>query len=372
MMAFGLLLAGVLTVEVAVITRSPIPDLLVVAATILTSLPGIAVLVLGGYWLGRSDIDPSRYTRIAAWTTAGFGFFISLFVLVAIFTINDVRGQVGVLRWAASVGAGSGALVGLFEARAIERAVAAEETRVRNQELSRQNERLEEFASIIAHDLRNPLNVATGRIQSVRQQCEDEQLDSAATALDRMGQIVEETLKLARSGQVVDETEPVHLRELAEDCWETVDTDSATLSVEDSGVFSADRDRCRHLVENLFRNAVEHGSTSSRSSSTRGNAVEHGGSDVTIRVGTLADGFYVEDDGPGIPEADRERVLDAGFSTTEGGTGFGLAIVTQIAEAHGWHVSVAESADGGARFEIAGIDVSQASSGSGGRTMVAV
>jgi signal transduction histidine kinase len=354
-MGFGILLAGVLTIEVAVITQSPIPDLPVVIATMLTSLPGIGVLVGGGYWLRRSDIDPSRYTRIAAWTVAAFAFFMSLFVLVAAFTMNDVRGQVGVLRWAASVGAGSGALVGLFEARAIDRAVAAEETRVRNEELARQNERLEEFASIIAHDLRNPLNVATGRIQSVRQQCEDEQLDSAATALDRMGQIVEETLKLARSGQVVADTESVHLREIVEECWDTVDTQAATLSVEGSGVFSADRDRCRHLLENLLRNAVE-----------------HGGPDVTIRVGTLPDGFYVEDDGPGITEDDHERVLEAGYSTTDGGTGFGLAIVTQIAEAHGWSVSVTESHDGGARFEITGVDVTNPSAESTGTTMIAV
>jgi signal transduction histidine kinase len=354
-MAFGLLLAGIMAFEAATLVGSPIPDLPVVVATMLTSLPGIAVLVLGGYWLERSDLDVSRHTRIATWTGVGFAFFMSLFVLVAVFTIDDLRGQIGVLRWAASVGAGSGALVGLFEARAIDRAVTAEETRVRNEELARQNERLEEFASIIAHDLRNPLNVATGRIQSVRKQCEDENLDSAATALDRMGQIVEETLKLARSGQIVAATEPVHLREIAEECWETVDTTDATLTVEDSGVFSADRDRCRHLLENVFRNAVE-----------------HGGTDVAIRVGTLPDGFYVEDDGPGIPEADREQVLDAGYSTTEEGTGFGLAIVSQIAEAHGWSVSVTASSDGGARFEITGIDVTHATAESTGPNVIAV
>ncbi len=64
----------------------------------------------------------------------------------------------------------------------------------------------------------------------------------------------------------------------------------------------------------------------------------------------------VEDDGPGIPEADRESVFEAGFSTANEGNGFGLAIVQQIAEAHGWTVTVSESEAGGARFEFTGIE----------------
>ena len=69
-----------------------------------------------------------------------------------------------------------------------------------------------------------------------------------------------------------------------------------------------------------------------------------------------SDGFYVEDDGPGIPEGERERVFEDGYSTVEGGTGFGLNIVREIARAHGWEVRVTESAAGGARFEISGVE----------------
>ena len=95
--------------------------------------------------------------------------------------------------------------------------------------------------------------------------------------------------------------------------------------------------RLRQLVENLLSNALN-----------------HGGDDVTIRVGQLPDGagFYVADDGPGIPPAGRDAIFDQGFSTTSDGTGFGLAIVKGIAEAHGWSVGVTESVDGGARFEV--------------------
>ena len=79
---------------------------------------------------------------------------------------------------------------------------------------------------------------------------------------------------------------------------------------------------------------------------------------MTVRVGALADGFYVEDDGPGIPEDERDEVFAHGYSTQRGGSGFGLAIVEAIADAHEWDVSVGEGADGGARFEVTGASVS--------------
>ena len=68
-------------------------------------------------------------------------------------------------------------------------------------------------------------------------------------------------------------------------------------------------------------------------------------------------GFYVEDDGPGIPPGDRDAVFEWGYSSTLEGTGFGLAIVREVAEAHGWSVSATESDAGGARFEVTGVAV---------------
>jgi len=67
-------------------------------------------------------------------------------------------------------------------------------------------------------------------------------------------------------------------------------------------------------------------------------------------------GLAVSDDGPGIPASERERIVEAGYSRSEDGTGFGLAIVSEIVEAHGWTLSIEESAEGGARFEILDID----------------
>ncbi|TKX76264.1 sensor histidine kinase, partial [Halorubrum sp. SD626R] len=74
-------------------------------------------------------------------------------------------------------------------------------------------------------------------------------------------------------------------------------------------------------------------------------------------VGRLDGGFYVADDGDGIDPADRDSVFEPGHTTAEGGTGFGLAIVDRIAQAHGWEVTLTESRTGGARFEFDGVSV---------------
>ena len=206
--------------------------------------------------------------------------------------------------------------------------------------LKRQNERLDEFAGIVSHDLRNPLNVAQGRVDlaAKARDGDDEHLATAADALDRIETIVDHTLTLAREGESVGDPEAVSLAAVAADSWDTVDTDAAAMEIETDGEVRADPDRLRNLFENLIRNAVE-----------------HAGDDITIRVGDLPDGFYVEDDGPGIPEAIRDDLFEPGESGVDGNTGFGLAIVHEIATAHGWDVSGTEAETGGARFEIRGV-----------------
>ena len=199
-------------------------------------------------------------------------------------------------------------------------------------ELERETERLNAFASIVAHDLRNPLNVAQGYLDIERERRDSDELEAIDESLDRMDAIIEDVLTLAREGEDIGDTEPVSLAATVEECWRRVDTAAATLAVEDDLRVIADESRLQQLLENLLRNAVE-----------------HGGSDVTITVGQLedGDGFYVEDDGAGIPAEDRERVLEAGVTSSEDGTGFGLEIVTKIANAHDWTVRVTESAEGG-------------------------
>jgi PAS domain S-box-containing protein len=235
--------------------------------------------------------------------------------------------------------------------------------------LEAQNERLEEFASIVSHDLRNPLNVAEGRVTLAREECDSDHLVAAADAHGRMRGLIEDLLALAREGADVTDAEPVDLGRLFETEWVHVDTGDATIDVRTERVVQADRTQLRRLLANLVRNAVEHGSTSPRSHA-REDSLEHGSTGsgteseseaddagVRIEIGDLDGGFYVEDDGPGIPEDRRERVFEAGYTTGDAGTGFGLAIVGRIADAHGWTVSLSDGADGGARFEFRGVEI---------------
>ncbi|MFC7043937.1 PAS domain S-box protein [Halonotius sp. GCM10025705] len=206
--------------------------------------------------------------------------------------------------------------------------------------LKQQNARLEEFAGTVSHDLRNPLNVAQGRLQVAQNECESDQLAPIADAHERMETLIDELLMLARQGETVSETTPVTLSSISSQCWQTVDTRDATLTVTTDQTISADRNRLQELFENLIRNAIE-----------------HGGSSVEITIGELDDndGFYIADDGSGIPSVDHEVIFESGYTTDTNGTGLGLAIVADITEAHGWDVSVTESAEGGARFEFSNL-----------------
>jgi len=222
------------------------------------------------------------------------------------------------------------------------------ERKEREAHLERQNERLDRFASALSHDLRNPLNVAKGRLRLAREADKmppeaEEHLAAVERSLDRMNEIAGDMLTMTWGGQSL-ETEDLSacsVSGVARASWKHVDTMGARLSVEAPPTIQAHEGRLQRLLENLFRNALE-----------------HGGQSVTIRVGGLSgSGFFVEDDGPGIPEEKRKHVFDLGYSTREEGTGMGLSIVKTIGETHGWTVSVTEGKDGGARFEFSGVEL---------------
>ena len=227
--------------------------------------------------------------------------------------------------------------------------------RDREQELSTQNDRLEQFATVVSHDLRNPLNVAIGRLGALKEECDDDNIAAIEQALDRMQALIDDLLLLARTGDSITEMETVALGTAVEDCWEVVETGDAALVVDTDRKVQADMTRLKQLLENLLRNAIEHSAADSRRQSSETD--KHGSPGVTVTISEIPGGFAVSDDGPGIPDADRETVFESGYSTATDGTGFGLSIVSQIATAHGWTVTLAESASGGTRFEFTGVDV---------------
>ncbi|MXR40848.1 PAS domain-containing protein [Halobaculum sp. WSA2] len=212
------------------------------------------------------------------------------------------------------------------------------ERRRREEALRRRNEELDRFAGVVSHDLRNPLNVAGGFLDLARESGEPEQFDRVERAHDRMDAIIDDLLALARTEDDVDPVR-VPLAEAARTAWEHVDTADATLrvSVPDGHAVVADRGRLARLFENLFRNAIE-----------------HGGSTVTVTVDAGDGRFAIADDGPGVPDDIAAGAFEPGTSGADG-TGLGLAIVRSVAEAHGWTVTIDGDA-AGARFVVRGVE----------------
>jgi len=270
------------------------------------------------------------------------------------------RTDSGEVYWVRTVGVpvydGAGEMTGI---RGVYRDITEQKARehqldVTRRKLEASNRQLNEFASVVSHDLRNPLNVAEGRLELASAECDSEHLAVVERAHNRMKALISDLLALAREGKTVDTLEPVVLAEIVAAAWESVDTGEATLVVESTRTILADPNRLQRILENLIRNSVEHSSTGSRPGTD--DTIDHGREDVTISVDDFDGGFAVSDNGPGIPAVDRERVFESGYSTARDGTGFGLAIIEQIVAAHGWEISLTDGADGGARFEISGVE----------------
>ncbi|RQH01922.1 hybrid sensor histidine kinase/response regulator [Natrarchaeobius oligotrophus] len=212
----------------------------------------------------------------------------------------------------------------------------------RERELCRQKEQLEQFASIVSHEIRNPLNVATGNLAAVRERDDVDapELDAIDGALDRIGTIVDDILTLARSTSPLD-VRRVSLDRVVGEAWVTVETGDATLETDDAPFLEADPSQLRRLFENLFRNAIEHGTPTDGS--------------LTVSVRTEGDSIVVRDDGVGIDESIVDDIFEMGTTGTGTGTGLGMAIVEDLADRHGWTVSASNHGDG-AQFRIDGVD----------------
>lgn len=205
--------------------------------------------------------------------------------------------------------------------------------------VTEQNEQLEQFTEVVSHDLRNPLTVASNSLELAQEESDSPYLDNAVDAIDRSQVLVEDLLAFAQTDETSLQSESIILSELIEECWEGVPSENATLIVETKRTISADRSRLKQLFENLFRNSVE-----------------HGGGDVTITVGALSDGFYVADDGAGLSAGDHREIFETKYSTADGGLGIGLQIVQRTVDAHDWEIAATDSQDGGARFEVTGVE----------------
>jgi signal transduction histidine kinase len=215
----------------------------------------------------------------------------------------------------------------------------------------KQKRQLEQVAGRLSHDIRNPLSVAQGHLDLAQKSGDTEHFDQIRRALGRIEELVEDVLTLAKQEYTAGDFSDVLLKEAAAEVWNECDTKNADIDVDGDPVLRihANRSMLKELLANLFKNAIEHNPLP-----------------VTVTAGSFTDGFYVADDGNGIPKSERSSVFELGHSTQSDGTGIGLTIVTQVVDAHGWTISITESTDGGARFEITGVTVKNSRSSGGG------
>ncbi|PSQ34627.1 sensor histidine kinase [Halobacteriales archaeon SW_10_66_29] len=387
-----LVLAGLGVIGVTAVTAAlgSAPARTAAIQSVLPVAIGSVLIALG--WLLDDELSPATYRRLYRWM--GFGLFVFFVVGFWFGQLSRAFGTSFALAIVSSLGTGLalGGIIGIYAVR----------LRRANAQLRAQNERLDEFASIVGHDLRNPLNTLSISLELAERTGDEEHFERATRSVDRMEGLIDDLLALARQGEFAGEPEPVSLAAVTDDARDTVETGDATVTVTEDLTVRADRSRLRQLLENLLRNAVEHGSTSPRSrtpedavehgstsrqppaddavehgstspgSQAPQDAVEHGSPNsrgeipehpiqydgtVTITVGAIDDrGFYVADDGPGIPDDERGQIFETGYSTAGSGSGIGLAIVKRIVDAHDWEITVTDSEAGGARFEITAVE----------------
>ena len=211
------------------------------------------------------------------------------------------------------------------------------ESKRTEQELAHRTEVLAAVAKVVSHDIRNPMTAARSWTEVLGSDpaVDDEMVDRIIRALDRMNEIVTDAVMLARETSL-EQVETVAIEPLATTVWTGLGHSTEALTVEKIPPVLADERLFHSLFENIFTNSVQ-----------------HGGSDVRVRVGPLSDGFFIEDDGSGIDPSIRAEIFDAGVTTRSSpeNTGLGLTIVERIVAAHGWEITLADS-DTGVRFEI--------------------
>ncbi|MES3161469.1 MAG: PAS domain-containing protein [Halorubrum sp.] len=210
----------------------------------------------------------------------------------------------------------------------------------RERRLADRNDRLDRFASIVSHDLRSPLSVVQASMEMAQHTGDLEPLARGERAADRIDRLATELLTLARQGDGIDDPTEFSLAAIAHDAWDVAGTPEGDLVVGADATIHGDPGRLRQAFENLFRNSAEHGWDDDRRGA--GDDAVDDEWTPTVVVSATDDGFVVADDGTGIDPEHRTAVFDFGFTTSDAGTGYGLDIVQEVVESHGWTIRVVD------------------------------
>lgn|GEM_PF-343166 len=315
---------------------------------LLTSAPSMAALVYGGHWLARSDVAPDRYVRVVGWCAAGITVSSAMNLLIMSTTpVPDPWYLVGWLRWAMSIGGGVGLLVGVIEARAIERERTAERATVRADYAESRREWFDYLNSLLRHEVLNTSNVISGRSALLLEEYDPD--DEARSHLETITRQSEDLTRVIRDVRVLLEATDRDPQYEAIDLASTLEAEVASLhdgyegvrtelSVADDLTVMAD-DLLPRLFSNLLSNAVEHNDGDSPEVHVTG---EKTGDSAVVRIA---------DDGPGIPAEQLETLFerDTTKSTTHG---LGLFIVRTLADRYGGTVALTETGPDGTTITV--------------------
>lgn len=301
--------------------------------------PGVA-LAYAGAWLRRSDLDAERFCRVLGWCLGGLAVSLATnLVIIAAFPPDPIRLAVGWVRTAAAFGAVAGAAVGIVEARAIERSIAAERARVRADAAERERERLDYLNSLLRHEMLNAVTVIDGQAShTLENGVEGEtrtSLETIRRQAGRMTDVVTDVRVLIEATQDRNELEPVDVVSVLDDELTALTDRHRAVQVETDlppeATVLAD-DLVRHVFGNLLDNAVEHNDSDSPA--------------VTVTADRTEDGVVVAvaDNGPGIDPETREHLFER-----EGGRdhGLGMYLVDTLVDRYDGAVELTESGPDG-------------------------
>ena len=192
-------------------------------------------------------------------------------------------------------------------------------------ELEEKNRRLDEFNSIVSHDLRNPLNVAKGYLGLSMDSMNAEDLEKVENSLNRMENIIDELLAVSGDAENFQKVDVV-LSEVFMESLEMIEPE-VEYSIEEDLELEASKTGLVNIFDNLVSNSVD-----------------HNGENVSVKIGALDNGFYFTDDGS--LDADLQDIVEHGFTTSDDGRGLGLSIVRRLANANDWNVELEKSEEG--------------------------
>lgn len=318
------------------------PELLGLAITALFAIP----LMYGGYWLRRSDVDPDRYPRVAVWCAVVMvGFLAVNLVMIAAWPADALGENVGWAVSAAAMGATAGTLFGSIEARSIERAVEAERATMRSAQLESQREWLEYLNSLLRHEVLNTANVITGYAELLIEghdgdERRREHLERIARQSRKMTDVIQDVRLLiqATNGDARFETVDVVavLRKEVTAIEDRHGEVTVTTSMPESAIVTAD-DLLARVFSNLLENAVLH------------NDSEAPHVEVGVEAGPDAVAVSVADDGPGVPESERDSLFER---TGRGDHGLGLYLVSTLLARYDGSIELAETGAEGSTFVV--------------------